>query len=121
MKKIVFIALSLFVGATASATSIIPTPTFKKATINVCPKGALGCAHTINLNGKKFAMAVDEDSQETERTVNALIGNNQFHNIRKTQPFTVRGYFVERGVFPNPTVKRTVFVILEVAGTVSPR
>ncbi|KYG60709.1 hypothetical protein AZI87_07660 [Bdellovibrio bacteriovorus] len=121
MKKLMFVMLSVFLGTTASARSIIPTPTFEEATINVCPKGIVGCAHTINLDGKKFAMAIDEDSRDAEQSINALIGANQFHKIRKTQPFTVRGYFIEKGVFPNPTVKRTVFVILEVSNVISPK
>lgn len=115
MKALVSALLISFVSFSASARSIIPVKSFKDASLNVCAKGMLGCAHTINLDGKKTALAVDEDSRAAEQTINTLIGNAQFHKMKQTAPFTVKGYYTERGVFPNPMVKRTVFVVLEVS------
>ena len=121
MKSFVLSVLSIVLSSSAAFADGENLITFKNATLNVCPKAAMGCANSINLGNKTYLVGVDKDARQAEKDISALIGTYQFHKLTKTLPFTVTGYLAERNVFPNPTVTRTVFVVTETSGVVLPR
>ena len=94
---------------------------FKKATINVCPEDAVGCAHSINIGGKTVLLSVDSKSPKTEATLNSMIANYQFHKILITAPFLARGYYAFERLYPNPTIEHLVFVVTDVDAVILPR
>lgn len=117
--KSLFLALGLLVSmnsfATTTGTADKKIVSDKAAYIKVCPRLAVGCKSSIVVKNKSYTLSYDLAANRDNKLsdlVNAIIGNNQFHGITKSEPFTVEGYVAkEKGYFPNPTVEFTVFKI----------
>ncbi len=121
MKKLVVTILTLMgMGLSLQALAFVPNR-LQKAELNICPAEAVGCAHTISIGGKTFPVDVDAQATEAMQMVDQLIAVHQLLELPNTAPFLAGGYFVFKGMFPNPMIEQLVFVITDIEAVIMPR
>lgn len=121
MKKLfglgVFMVLAL--GTNAAKAESVQMVYEQKATIHVCPARMAGCVDRIQMGDKSYILDYVGNAYET---IQKIVGNNRFHNVRTTDVGKVLGFVVtEKGHMPNPTVEFQVFKVMSIDDYVLPR